>query len=289
MNWKLGVLLALTLSGCLRDLRPSELSAGISEESAARGRALLHRSADVHGYAAWQRYETTAVTLRDDWDSVMASMMGVHPGWDVEDRMQFQFTNGGFDGAYVFETGDRAGEVLGIQNWRTYDGNSAGRRTFHEEDDQDDDAYFMVPAVAFLLELPFRLRDVPVVAYLGEEERFGRMHHRVYASWSDEPSSEHDQFVVYIDAETFVQRAVVYTVREQFRFVRGTSTYTRHQRVGGVLVPSRMSVTPRLRNSHDTRFMHRMVLWGWRFDEVPVESLRPRADLGDGDIKPLEP
>ncbi|MFT5353374.1 MAG: hypothetical protein ACI9KE_000572 [Polyangiales bacterium] len=283
-------LLALTAlcTGCLRDLRPSDARSEIDTASAERGRALLRQSAEAHGVDAWSEYRTTTVRMRDDWDSMMASMMGMTPPWDVEELIDFSWINGTFDGAFRFANGEREGEALGLQAWNSYEG-TAGHEVFHDEEDQDGDARFMVPAFIYLLELPFRIADVPVVRDLGDAELFGRTHHRVYASWSNEPSSDHDQFVVHIDAETHLVRMVEYTIRDQFNFVRGTSTYSQHIRVRGVTVPTRMAVNIRPRENHDERYSHRAVLWNWAFDAVDELALLPGTDRGGSqDAKPVD-
>lgn len=280
--------LALVSTGCLKDLRPSEHRSGITPDSAARGRALLERVAQAHGLDAWTNHRTTSVRMRDDWDSVMASMMGLTPPWDVEQLMELRWANGGFDGSFRYMNGEEAGNVLGMQAWATFEGRD-GDVQFHDEEDQDSDARFMVPAFVYLLELPFRLLAAPVAADLGPSELFGRAHRQVYVSWSDEPSGEHDQFIVHIDMQTGLITMVEYTIREQFRFVRGTSTYTRHLRVGGVVVPTRMAVNIRPRENHATRYSHRVVMWNWQFDETPHETLWPDPARGSsGDVKPVD-
>ena len=171
--------------------------------------------------------------------------------------------------------------MIGVQAWSTYEAREGEAPRFHEVDDQDDDAQFMVPAVVYLLELPFRILEAPVVAYLGTEELYGREVDRVFASWSEEPNRRNDQFILWIDRETKLLTMAEYTVRDQLRFARGTSTFTRYMRTGGLVVPGRMAVNVRPRENHEHTYTHRMVLWNWRFDdEVERAAVWPDRDRG---------
>ncbi|MEM9069368.1 MAG: hypothetical protein AAGE52_12715 [Myxococcota bacterium] len=276
-----GYALLLILTGCLRDIRPDSLREhGFTENAEERGRQVLRESAEAHGIARWRETHTVAVRMRDDWDSVIATVMGVAPDWDVEDLLDLRWGRGTFDGSVVYLNGDRRGDRIGLQNWRSYEARSGTAPQFHEDDDQDEDTAFIIPAVVYLLELPYRLPNAPVIAYVDEQELFGRRVHRVLAAWEEEPTSESDQFLVSIDAETHLLTMAEYTVRDQFGFARGTSTFTRYQRVHGIQVPRRMAVTTRPRENHDNRYTHRMVMWNWRFDEIAPEAVWPNPALG---------
>lgn len=145
------------------------------------------------------------------------------------------------------------------------------------------------PALQYFNELPFRLLSVDFHVYGGEREHRGRIYELVVATWGSlEPNSQHDQYLVWIDAET--KRIVMcrYTMRDFGPAYAGTIHYEDYRSIQGVLVPFRQTVViPAPQHTLyplDRYFFHQERLESASFDrvnraELIVDPSRPIADV----------
>ncbi len=288
MNGKHVVLLSVVLvcglmsSACANaDLRTGTLEAlgaQPSKDNAAQARAVLQATAERHGVDAWRQYSTAEVIMRDDWDSVLASVLGLEP-WDEEDLIQMRYEPGSFDIRVDFIDGPRKGEAMGLQSWKTY-GRSAQQEplAFGEVEHAD----FVLPAIVYLAELPFRVAQAPVLAYHGQEEVDGRVYDVVMATWGSlEPNDQHDQYLMWIDTNTDTLTMVDHTVREQGGFFSSRTIYEDYRDVQGVLVAHRLTIVDRGETSTDG-YLHQIHVESAAFDAFPAAWLHP-----DQQLKPM--
>ena len=279
-------LFALTLGACTADLRTARLDEGaLAPTRTHKGRALLTELGDRYGAAAWRRSTTTEVVFRDDWDSVLVAMMGMEP-WDEEDLIRFRFRTGTFDIRADFMDGPRKGEVQGLQAWQTYAQAPDEAAPRFEE---DDDVRFMLPAIVYLSELPFRLANAELVTYEGEAALDGRPHDRVFATWGGlEAHTGADQYLLWIDRASGQLTRADYTVREAARILDATVWYGDLRQVGGVTVPHRLTITDR-GVAPAEGYLHQVRVQSFALDSFPEGVLYPRAGLARvGDAKPAE-
>ena len=116
-------------------------------------------------------------------------------------------------------------------------------------------------------------------------------------SWgSAKPTTEVDQYLLWIDRETLLVQMARYTLREAIQLASGpmatvyrsvaagTIHYDDYREVGGVMVPFEQTVTlppPELTEYPlEASFFHRLVAKRVRFDTVPAEALIPGPGRG---------
>ncbi len=287
---------ALTLGTGHADVRPMAVRYP-APDSERRGRERLERLAERHGLSAWKRHTTMEVVGKDSWP-------GGGPWWpEATQRFRTLALLGTFTSRAELLDGRAEGEVWGIQAWACYKrrpGDAAP--AFLAKPDRA--ISFYLPTLQYFNELPFRLRQAPIVLDAGAARHRGRAYDRVFVTWGGaEPRAEHDQYVLWIDRETGLLGMVRYTLRDGvawlppvpaalFRSVMmGTMHYEDYRDVQGVMVPFVQTVV--LPPPELTRYplrehaFHRLELTEARFDAVPREALLPDSALGDGgDRKP---
>lgn len=277
------------------DLRTAETEAGDPAASEARGRELLRRAEEVHGAAAIEGHRTMTIVAVDEWAS--------DSNWWNQTRQRYRVERilGTFTSRLERLDGEHAGEVWGIQNWRPY---KAAPNAPSEWLESDDAIEFYLPTLQYFDELAFRLADAEIVRWAGSAEEAGRRYERVFVTWGDvAPHSEHDQYDVWLDADSGRIEKVAYTVRDAVpispfwqrplikAFGVGTMHFEDYRTVGGVLFPFRQTVTlggaGRAQKPLDENFMHRIVVEEVAFDRVEERDLLPDPQIGAGsDSKP---
>ncbi len=247
--------LGLGLAGCTASLRPAEVSVSPVDPSAeAQGRRLLAAAADKHGLAAFKGAQTLSYQMHDHWQGMLAALGNPWPASKIDVKMTFK--TGTFDARAEFVSGEHKGLVWGLQSWKSYK-QAPGQAPVFEE---DEDLSFILPAVQYLLEFPFRAQHADIVTYAGREVVNGRSYDRIFVTWgSYEAHTGADQYVAYIDRERGLITKVQYTVREFARFAKGTVHYDDMRNVGGLMVPMVQTITSE--PSDDTQnYLHRMTL-----------------------------
>ena len=277
-----------TVTGGWADLRNAAvLAAGEAER--ARGRDLLTRTAERHGLAAWRGYATLTVVARDDWDEA-------GPWWPAQSQLvRLEQLNGTFTSRAELLDGPGRGQVWGVQSWRGYKIVPPARAPRFSEA-PDGALSFYLPSLHYFNELPFRLLAAPNVVHAGEARLDGRDYELVFVSWEEgAPSGEHDQYVLWIAADSGLVEKAHYTVREaaalappeQAEVMRagavGTIHYGDYRDVGGVAIPFLQVVTlfgpEQALAPVEEDFFHRIVVSEARWDAVPPDALEPDPEL----------
>lgn len=267
------LLLAAVVTACTADLRGDVLSQrGATADAETRGRQILTRAAESHGVAAFEGHSTVEYVFRDDWDSTLASIMGLEP-WDAEDLIRLRMVRGTFDGRVDFVAGPREGEAWGVRDgvhWTVDDG--VVERT------PDEGEGFVLRALAYLIELPFRIGEGSVVLHDGVVEFEGRRYDRVFVTWGGLEPGDADQYRVYVDRQTGRVGLVDHTVREQGSFFQSRTVYGDHREVAGVLVPFRLTITDVGQGEADP-FIHQLVMESAAFDTFAAGAIEPDGAL----------
>ncbi|GAB5517925.1 MAG: hypothetical protein RhofKO_01760 [Rhodothermales bacterium] len=267
------ILALLAFSSCATtDIRTGDLKRnGLQPDLEAQGRALLHASAEAHGLDAWQQHTTAEVILRDDWRGLSTRILG-RP-WDNE-RMRWTYELGTFNGQAQLLEGKQAGTVWGLQSWQGYRIDPSGETTLTD----NIRAEFFIPAIIYLNELPFRLINATTVTYLDQKTLDGQAYDRVFATWgSPKAQRDVDQYIVWIDPQTKLVRAVEFTIRDQFKFVKSSSLYSDYREVDGVMVPFHQLISSRPKAKRF--YFHQIVVESAQFDTVPIEAVHPLPGL----------
>lgn len=149
------------------------------------------------------------------------------------------------------------GTAWGIQNWVTYEVDEQGGVLFT----QNKNAWFWLPTVEYFFEASFRLQEGQHVAWAGERELDGKTYDLVYVTWgSVTPNTEIDQYVAWIERDTGRLGLLEYTVRDMFKFVKGTAKYKDYAQIEGVLAPQTIEI---LSGGPDGEVLHVMA-----FDKI---------------------
>lgn len=268
----LWVMVALSASCRIVDLRHEALrdEGTIAADSAAKGRALLAEQAEAHGtIASFRALNTATVVMTDTWYGA-ANRMAVMPWPRSGQRMEQAMWLGQDTSRLTLRGGRRDGQVVGIQQWCTYAVDEAGKAQL----ERDKDTWFWLPTLQYFLEAPFRLLEGEHIAYGGRITSQGRVYERVFITWGQvAPTMEADQYVAWIDAETRRLARLEYTVRDFFRFVRGTALYEDYREVDGLLWPHRVVLLNG--DAESTSKLHVLQVESIAFGEPSAASLVP--------------
>ncbi|MDP3936798.1 MAG: hypothetical protein Q8R92_01525 [Deltaproteobacteria bacterium] len=269
-----GVLLLVLMSiGCgFSDIRTERVKAGLTQEDASRGRAILEAAMEKSGgIAAWKAHRTAEATMRDDWPSMFMRPFFM-PWPENKAPIRFQFLLGTNASRLEFLEGSRQGEIWGIQNWSTYEQRAGEPSRF----EKNADAQFFLPTFQWFFEAPFRLPYADIVTYAGEGSAAGRVYDLVFATWNKpEPQEKIDQYLVWVNQETGLIDFLQYTVRDMMRFARGTMQFTDYRDVQGIKVAFNQTVV--LEDEPDgTRILHQVILSDVNFGvDIPRGAFYP--------------
>lgn len=288
-----GFLALYSWSNSLVDLRNDSLNRnGIGQEQATKGRQLLLLTANRHGLQNWEKYSTCELTCVDEWDGIMGKS-GRH--WpEVKQTFRFQTLLGTFTSRVELLDGPQKGEIWGIQSWACYKKKNESAEPVFQHDES---IHFYLPAIQYFSGLPFRLQSAEVFAYMGERTLNGQNYDLVFVSWGhNQPNEVHDQYILWINKETFLIDIVHYTVREAFNAAQGTIYFSDYREVQGVWLPFVQTVKAESPKEGETafplslfigkRFFHEIRILDAGFDVFRKEILIPDpSKAAPGDIK----
>lgn len=252
-------MLFVLLTACLSDIRPPGVGDGPDPASEAEARQQIEAMATAHGREAWASNSRVEMTLTDTWQG-MATVLNPWP--DTVMRGHVVQTPGTFDSRADFLDGTRTGDSWVLKGGIAYHVDPEGTRRTEE----NADAAFILPTVQYLLDLPFRIDEAPIVRSAGRQTVSGAPYDVVFATWGSPIGNlDFDQFVLYIEPDTHELAKVQYTVRDVARFVSSTSHFEDRQVTDGVLVPRRVTVTSSPSDPTDTGWKHQMVIEDLRY------------------------
>lgn len=253
------------------DIRPDTVKEGITQEMETKGRLLLDKMAKAHGNETWETSDTWSVNYRAVWKLPVAWMANHWPQNDQ--RVRFDAVVNSFDSRATILEGKHQNEEWGVQFWQAYKKLPNVKLSFKK----DKNLAFGNPTVHYFVELPFRASNAPIVAYAGSITKDGKYYELVFISWKNpEPNKHSDQYVLYINKDTYRLDFAEYTVREQFNFLNSTVTYEGYRDIDGILFPSRFyNRVPYMSflTFHDGSFTN------WKLNDVASNELRPNQKL----------
>ncbi|HAA16846.1 MAG TPA: hypothetical protein DCE41_36095 [Cytophagales bacterium] len=267
----------LLLGSCkLADLQTDASQRNAQPEQA---REWLERMAEAHGIDVLQSLDTYTVSMEDEFFGMMGG--AISPYGDKLGKFTADYIPGTFDGRMTMSSGKLEGQTWGIQSWQTYTQQAGQDKVWKQEDD----AYFWLPTYQYFVEFPFRILQADMLALAGEQTIMGKPCVGVLASWGQlAPQEETDQYLAWIDKETYQLVKLQYTVREAAGFMIGSALYRDYQDYGGLKLPSRMSVGSK---AEEGKYMHEMRILDFTPNALPVSELRPQPGLAImGDAKP---
>lgn len=278
---------ATALVGCAgTDLRPDSLSdvTQPSPQEQRRGEALLLQAAQAQGMERWERSQTLSLEMTDVWYGLSGSAFNPWPDADMD--LTLTLRTGSFDARADIHKGSKEGWALGLQSWQPYAIPPGGQASFVE----DQDTAFILPALHYLIEAPYRALNGTVVSYAGQTTIHGVTYERVMYSWGSlEPSLEHDQYIAFIRADTGRMEKLQYTVRDILRFATGVIHYSDYRDVDGLLLPHKMVVSTGVEDQEEDA-LHIITVREATLDQTPPQHLIvDRALARPQDKKPGQP
>ena len=241
------LLASIASTGCLASIRPPTSDPIPGPLLEARGRERLSAAARAHGREAWSQTRSLSYRMTDAWQGLLGALGNPWPESMVDVRMELR--TGTFDARATFMTGDEAGTTWGMQSWRPYEVRPGGAPRITD----DGDTRFILAAIQYLLEFPFRASAAPLVADAGSTEVDGRAYDLVFVTWGSwDAHADADQYVVYIARESGRVEKISYTIREFARFATGTIHFSEFRDAGGgLLVPTVQVITGAADDSAD--------------------------------------
>ena len=263
--------LAIFLNGCISDLRTLSIKKnGITNETANKGREILNKSAKAHGIEQWKQYKTAEMTYSGKWKPPVSWLANLYP--NNKPKAKFQVILGTFNSRTELLNGKKEGEIWGIQSWNTYKIKPGKKIDFKK----DKGLEFGLPTFQYFFEFPFRIISAPIVVYAGEKRINGKKYHLVFATWNKpEPHKQNDQYLIYINKETFLTEYALYTIRDKFKFLKSYISYDDFNNVDGVIIPFTLINKLKLNG----KGFHNGKISDISFDAIPGDILLPDKKL----------
>lgn len=285
----------LSVSACkLADLRTGLLTQeNPPEDLEKKGRALLQEAVNAMGYQNLDKVQTYEARTHFKWRFPWSMMpMNAFPGSGRGGKKghQFKFRPLSFDGTITYLDGRKAGDVHGLQSWKSYR-QLVGKELEFKKDKK---RTWGLATWHYLLEAPYRiLKKAPIIKYAGTQELDGINYELVFATWGEEkPSKEFDHWLLFVHPETkFIDLAHV-TVRDFFmpmprNMALGVARYTHRQKTSeGIWFPESMILQLK-KPKKEKRYVYQVQLSDFKFNTFPQEELYPDQNLRTyGDEKP---
>ncbi len=286
------MLVFVLFSGCsMADLRPTGIRhTGLVPDAERQGRALLDAAWERQGFAHLEKRQTYTIVAEDHWKGMMGRMGKVWP--ESKSSLRLNYAIGSFDGQVTFLDGKARGLTAGLQSWQYYEEPEGGALEFRDE--ANERIAFGLSAYQYFFELADRLRRAPIMTYAGEKEWKGQRFDLVFVTWDRlESHMEHDQYLLWISRDTGLLEYAEYTLRDNYlrmpgsKIFYGSIHFTDFRDIDGILVPFVQYIFVNSPRKSDSRYVHRMTVSDFAFDEVPVATLRKDPSITYmGDAKP---
>ncbi|NER15244.1 hypothetical protein GWK08_17440 [Leptobacterium flavescens] len=292
MNRIKNIVLILSLMGLLNscklaDLRTAELRSAENEHISReeKGKSLLENAVIKHGFDKLAGAETYEVIMKDRWKGFAGKLGNV---WPVNNkRIALRFTPLSFDGQIEVLEGRKKGTIWGLQSWQVYKIDKEGKVLLKNKKR----VAFGLAAFHYLFEGPKRLSNAPLIRYTGKGSFNGKDYDKVFVSWSEEPSKEHDQYVVWIEEKSGLVGLIDYTVRDNFlpspSNIYATLVLDDYRNIDGIVFPFKQTAQLNGPKENPKRFIHQMIVEKLSINTYPRKKLYPIEHLkASGDSKP---
>lgn len=231
----------LVLNACkIADIsQPTELHPQKSEQIANE---ILDQVLEAQGFDVLKENNLYQARVTDDWKGFLGKMAKLWP--DPNTQFQFRYNFNTFDGNAELLSGEKKGDLIGVQGWQYYE-KPAGSGEVAKAEARTME--FGIVVLHYFIELPYRLRNAPMKRYYGERELKGQKYDLVFVSWgSEEASEEFDQYILWINQESHLLDYCIYTLRDNgnplTRHKYGSIAYLDYWEVDGFKVATKMPV-----------------------------------------------
>ena len=270
--------LALLLASCMADIRtPLLVTQGLTPDNETRGKALLEKTWQIHGFDQFNNYSHYSFEGKDIWKGMMGKMGKPWP--EAQSNLSFKYAAKSFDAQVHFKNGKAKGTSAGLQSWNYYEIDDEGVLEFKEMNHR---IRFGISAYHYFIEMLDRLKRAPIISYAGTHKFRETEYDLVFATWEQpEPHMEHDQYVLWVNRETGMLDFAVYSLRENYlkipgyKMFYGSIEFSEYQNINGVLIPYQQTVYLNKPKKNRKRHIHRMTITDFQFESFKLEDLYP--------------
>ncbi len=264
----ISILILSFLTACVADLRTQVVKD--KKDDKTKGRELLTKAGEAHLIKNWKKIATYSVEFQDEFIGFKGKIAS--PFKENPMKAQLDYIPLTFDGRMRFLEGEHKNQIWGIQSWNTYTMQHEKASPVFEK---DKNIKFWVPTYQYFIEFPARIQEAGVVTYAGEDTFEGKEYHLVMASWgTTDPQKDVDQYLIWINKESYRIEMIQYTVRDAYSFVQGTAIFKEFRELNGVLIPFHIPVKAK---PNDKKNLHEMRIRDFRINQVDVKTLQPKS------------
>lgn len=261
-------LVLLTTNCKIADLRTKSV---VASEQLELARQLILEMGEAHGIENWKKVQTYSVLLQDQFFGFFGK--NSHPYQSDSVALQLDYIPGTFDGRITVLSGKKEGVVWGMQSWKTYEKLPGESLVFEKNKDSE----FWVPTYQYFLEFPMRIQRATAFTYAGDAIIDGIPCKGVLASWNQvAPQKDIDQYLIWISKANKKMVKLEYTIRDQFKFLKGAVYYKDYQFFDGIWMPTYLPVESNLTKKE---WLHEMRITSLKFNQVAISELRPDENL----------
>ena len=227
-----------------------------------KAREVLEKSLKARGgYSTYTSYHSVRLQGSDVWHSSLVRFFT--PVTEKEQKFEVVFSNSGRDIDYLYLSGKRKGERIGIDKGKTY-------RTIYREKEFADSSkirLYLEPLMHYF-QWPYTLDESPVLLYAGKKNVANETYHLLFASSGGVAATPEDNhYVIYINTRTYYVDYLDFTLRSLFESYKGTLHYRDLRTVQGLVVPFFIGVSDEV---EDKDFVHE-----FHFSEIQFISKAP--------------
>ena len=276
------------LVGCKSDIRTTLVKKeGQNTTLETKGKALLKSAWEVQGFNNLKNHNVYSFSGHDEWKGLMASVGKLWP--DKVMDINFKYQLGTFDGQLQYTSGKHKGEIKGLQNWNYYEIENKDT-TFTKPHSK---VQFGLSAFQYFTELVDRLQKAPIILYAGEKDLRGQTYDLVFCTWNSlKPNNDADQYVAWINKKTGLLEFTQYTIRENYlklpgaKIFYGGVEFSDFKSINGIQIPHTQSIYAFNLKTNEKRFLHRLTISNFAFDNFPLNDLKLNKSLTEsGDFK----
>jgi len=268
-NILLLLLAVMLFPGCgvnvftISDLRPADYE---YPNNTARAEQLLMKMKVAHKSHLWDSIGTYQVVFEEESFGFFGEKSS--PFKELAMQFNLNYIPGSFTGRMGITSGEEEGVTWGVQDGVTY----------RVENDkikiEENDSYeFAMNTFQYFIEFPNRITDGTVIDYVGAKVIDGQTTEGVIVSWNSvEPQEDVDQYVIWLDQQTNRIVEVEYTVREKFKFSKGTAEFSNYKEFNEFLLPATISSRS---NIKEDGYLHVKKIMDFTPDVLTVNDLTP--------------
>ncbi|AUP78491.1 hypothetical protein C1H87_07115 [Flavivirga eckloniae] len=261
---------------------------GISQLNTVKGENLLKETWKKHGFENLNSHKVYSFTANDTWKGLMGRMGKPWP--EAKSKLKLKYAINTFDSQVEFLNGKKENTLAGLQSWQYYEKtpeSDIGFTTYNKR------IAFGLSAYHYFFEMLDRLKNAPIISYAGEKTFNSKQYHLIFVTWKDaKPHMQHDQYLLWINAETQLLEYAVYSLRDNYlkipgyKAFYGSIKFSDYKSVDGILIPHKQIVFLNQPSRKDKSHLHQLIVEDFKFDDFDISELYPSSDIAKiGDKK----